>query len=86
MLDRYEDIVNYFPNEQLKGEAFPFFIYWLIEKVLLFDINTLSEDGAHTIFLTMNGRELSLNSAKMIKAYLIQQVAEADSIEVNNQW
>lgn len=85
MLDRYKDIVDYFPDE-LKGEALPFFIYWLIEKVLLLEIDTPSEDEAHTIFLTMNDRGLSLNSAEMMKAYVIQQVAEEDRIEVNRQW
>lgn len=85
MLDRYEDVETLFPDE-LKGEALPFFIYWLIEKVLLLEIDTPSEDEAHTIFLTMNDRGLSLNSAEMMKAYIIQQVAESDRIEVNHQW
>lgn len=85
MLDRYEDIAECFPDD-LKGEALPYFIYWLIEKVLLLEINTPSEDEAHTIFLTMNDRGLSLNSAEMMKAYIIQQVAEKDRIEVNHQW
>ena len=85
LMDRYEDIVNSFPDE-LKGEALPFFIYWLITKVLLLEIDTPSEDEAHTIFLTMNDRGLSLNSAEMMKAFVIQQVFEADRIEVNRQW
>ncbi len=34
----------------------------------------------------MNDRGLSLNSAEMMKAYIIQQVAEADRIEVNRKW
>lgn len=85
MLDRYEDIVECFPDE-LKGEALPFFIYWLIEKVLLLEIDTPSEDEAHTIFLTMNDRGLSLNSAEMMKAYIIQQVTESERLDVNHQW
>lgn len=85
MLDRYNDIEECFPDD-LKGEALPFFIYWLIERVLLLEIDTPSEDEAHTIFLTMNDRGLSLNSAEMMKAFIIQQVAEADRIEVNHQW
>ncbi len=85
MFDRYKDIIEYFPDE-LKGEALSFFIYWLVEKVLLLEIDTPSEDEAHTIFLTMNDRGLSLNSAEMMKAYIIQQVAETDRIEVNHQW
>jgi uncharacterized protein with ParB-like and HNH nuclease domain len=85
MVDRYQDIVDYFPDD-LKGEALPYFIYWLIEKVLLLEIDTPSEDEAHTIFLTMNDRGLSLNSAEMLKAYIIQQVAEDDRISVNHVW
>ncbi|MFK5586131.1 DUF262 domain-containing protein [Lactobacillus delbrueckii] len=85
MLARYSDIEDYFPNE-LKGEALPFFINWVVEKVLLLEIDTPSEDEAHTIFLTMNDRGLSLNSAEMMKAYIIQQVAEPDRLEANHKW
>lgn len=85
MFDRYSEIVEFFPDE-LKGEALPYFIYWITEKVLLLEIDTPSEDEAHTIFLTMNDRGLSLNSAEMMKAYIIQQVAELDRIDVNHQW
>ncbi len=85
MLDRYRDIADCFPDE-LKGEPLLFFIDWLIHKVLLLEIDTPSEDEAHTIFLTMNDRGLSLNSAEMMKAYVIQHVAESDRVEVNHQW
>ena len=85
MLDRYKDIEELFPDE-LKGEALPYFIYWIKEKVLLLEIDTPSEDEAHTIFLTMNDRGLSLNSAEMMKAYIIQQIAEADRANVNHKW
>lgn len=85
LLDRYRDIEDLFPDE-LKGDALPYFIYWLIEKVLLLEIDTPSEDEAHTIFLTMNDRGLSLNSAEMMKAYVIQHVAEGDRERVNAAW
>ena len=85
MLERYKDIVELFPDE-LKGEALEYFIYWLKEKVLLLEIDTPSEDEAHTIFLTMNDRGLSLNSAEMMKAYVMQQIAEADRSTVNHRW
>ena len=85
MLARYSNIEDYFPDE-LKDEALPFFINWVVEKVLLLEIDTPSEDEAHTIFLTMNDRGLSLNSAEMMKAYIIQQVAEPDRVEANHKW
>ncbi len=85
MMERYEDIKDLFPDE-LKGEALEYFIYWLKEKVLLLEIDTPSEDEAHTIFLTMNDRGLSLNSAEMMKAYVMQQITEEDRYPVNQRW
>ena len=85
LMDRYSDIEDLFPDE-LKGEGLPYFIYSLINKVLLLEIDTPSEDEAHTIFLTMNDRGLSLNSAEMLKAFIIQQVDEKDRDLVNRQW
>lgn len=85
LLARYSDIEELFPDD-LKGEALPYFIYWLKGKVLLLEIDTPSEDEAHTIFLTMNDRGLSLNSAEMLKAFIIQQVDEADRNSVNKVW
>lgn len=85
MLERYADIEEKF-SDDLKGEVLPFFIYWLINKVLLLEIETPSEDEAHTIFLTMNDRGLSLNSAEMMKAFILQQVREKDRKEANEQW
>lgn len=85
LLARYEDIEEIFPDD-LKGKALPYFIYWLKGKVIFLEIDTPSEDAAHTIFLTMNDRGLSLNSAEMLKAFIIQQVGEADRNEVNKIW
>ena len=85
MMDRYRDIEDLFPDD-LKGEALEYFIYWLKEKVLLLEIDTPSEDEAHTIFLTRNDRGLSLNSAEMMKAYVMQQIVEADRALVNHRW
>lgn len=85
LLARYSDIEELFPDD-LKREALPYFIYWLKGKVLLLEIDTPSEDEAHTIFLTMNDRGLSLNSAEMLKAFIIQQVDEADRDSVNKVW
>ena len=85
LMQRYADIEEVFPDD-LKGEALPYFIYWLKSKVLLLEIDTPSEDEAHTIFLTMNDRGLSLNSAEMLKAFIIQQVNESDRDAVNKIW
>ena len=43
-----------------------------MHKILLLEIVTPSEQEAHTIFITMNDRGLSLNSAEMLKAFVLQ--------------
>ena len=85
MIARYQQIVDEFP-EELKGDALPFFIYWLIEKVLFLELDTDSEEEAYTIFLTMNDRGLSLNSAEMLKAFVMQQIKNRSLTSINKQW
>ena len=46
-----------FPDE-LRGEALPFFVDWLMENVHLVEITAYSDDDAYTIFETMNDRGL----------------------------
>ena len=85
MLRRYMDIVELFPDE-LKGEALPYFIYWIKDKVLLLEVDTLNDEDAYTIFVTMNDRGLSLNSSEMMKGFITQKVAPGDQVMVNHRW
>lgn len=85
MLRRYEDIKELFPDE-LKREALPFFIYWLKDKVLLLEVDTLDNKDAYTIFVTMNDRGLSLNSSEMMKGFVTRKVTAEDQGTVNHKW
>ncbi len=85
MLHRYLNIVELFPDE-LKGEALPYFIYWLKDKVLMLEIDTPNDEDAYTIFVTMNDRGLSLNSAEMMKGFITQKVPAGDQVSVNHKW
>lgn len=85
MLRRYSDIDELFPDE-LKGEALPYFIYWLTGKVLLLEIDTDNDEDAYTIFVTMNDRGLSLNSSEMMKGFITQKVGVGDKVSVNHKW
>ena len=51
--------VTLFP-EELRDDALPYFIDWLLENVHLVEITAYSDDDAYTIFETMNDRGLSL--------------------------
>ena len=86
MKQRYMDIADIFPDE-LKQEPLQFFTYWLIEKVLFMEIVTPTEQDAHKIFVTMNDRGLSLNSAEMLKGYLLSEIKDNDfRNEANSIW
>jgi len=70
LVERYEDIKELFP-EEIKGDALPFFIDWLKEKIVFVKILAYSDENAYTIFETMNDRGLNLTPTEMLKGYLL---------------
>lgn len=82
---RYADLASYFPDE-LRNEALPYFIDWLLENVHLVEITAYSDDDAYTIFETMNDRGLSLSPTDMLKGYLLANIDEAKRTAANNRW
>ncbi len=85
LVARYRDIEGAFP-EELRGEALPYFIDWLLENVHLVEITAYSDDDAYTIFETMNDRGLSLSPTDMLKGYLLANIDEGQRVTANNLW
>lgn len=77
ILGRYSDIGESFP-EELREDALPYFVDWLIENVHLVEIIAYSDGDAYTIFETMNDRGLSLSPADMLKGYLLANITDPD--------
>lgn len=77
ILDRYEDMKDLFPDE-LRGNALPYFVDWLVENVHLVEITAYSDSDAYTIFETMNDRGLSLTPADMLKGYLLANISDPE--------
>ena len=86
MLERYEDIVQSFP-EELTKEALPYFIDWFVENVVIVEITAYSDENAYTIFETMNDRGLNLTSSEMLKGYVLSKITDSrQRIEINDIW
>ncbi|TET21446.1 MAG: DUF262 domain-containing protein [Candidatus Stahlbacteria bacterium] len=85
LVDRYADVEQNFP-EELKGTALPYFIDWLLEKVILVEIMAESDDDAYTIFESMNDRGKQLSPTDMLKGYLISQIDVSERSRVNEVW
>jgi len=86
MAERYQDIVGAFP-EELKNEAFPYFIDWLKYNVVMVEIIAYSDENAYTIFETMNDRGLNLSSPEMLKGFILSRFDHADKRQkANNIW
>lgn len=86
MLERYQDIEQFFP-EELKKEAFPHFVDWLKYNVILVKITANSDENAYTIFETMNDRGLSLTSAEMLKGFILSKFKNAEARKrANETW
>lgn len=82
---RYADLETQFP-EDLRTDALPYFIDWLLENVHLIEITAYSDDDAYTIFETMNDRGLSLSPVDMLKGYLLAKIDERHRTSASNRW
>ena len=85
MVERYADIEAAFP-EEIKGDAFPYFLDWLKYNVILVEITAYSDDNAYTIFESMNDRGLNLTSTEMLKGYMLSRFRESKDREKANQF
>ena len=83
--ERYQDITAYFPAE-LRDDALPHFIYWLIGRVHLVEITAYTDQEAYTMFETMNDRGLSLSPTEMLKGYLLANMDPHRRTPANNLW
>ena len=85
LVQRYRDLESGFP-EELRNEALPYFIDWLLENVHLVEITAYSDDDAYTIFETMNDRGLSLSPTDMLKGYLLANTDKEKRTAANAHW
>lgn len=86
IMARYGDIAEFFPDE-LRAQALPYFVDWLIENVHLVEITAYSDSDAYTIFETMNDRGLSLAPADMLKGYLLAHITDTeDRVQAGKVW
>ncbi len=85
LVHRYRDLEEAFP-EDLRADALPYFIDWLLENVHLVEITAYSDDDAYTIFETMNDRGLSLSPTDMLKGYLLANTNEQKRTAANSRW
>jgi uncharacterized protein with ParB-like and HNH nuclease domain len=84
MAGRYQDIVEAFP-EELKNDAFPFFIDWFKYNVIMVEIIAYSDENAYTIFETMNDRGLNLTPSEMLKGFILSRFDHADKRQKANE-
>ena len=66
--ERFCDIQSLFPAE-LVGDVLPFFVDWLLNRVVLVDIGTTEKEMALEIFESMNDRGLQLSNRDLLKSY-----------------
>ena len=84
MVARFGDIDNVFPDE-INAHAFPYFIDWLKERVVLVEIVAYSDENAYTVFETMNDRGLNLTPTEMLKGYLLSRIKTSKDRQAADQ-
>lgn len=84
---RYNDIIDVFPDDDIKDKMLLHFCDWLAEKVFFIEIVATTEQDAHKVFVTMNDRGLSLTSTEMLKGYLLSEIKDDIKREkLNDIW
>ena len=82
--DRYQNIVNLYPDD-LKKSTLPYFSDWLLERVVLVEIGTTDQNMALEVFETMNDRGLRLSNTDMLKGFLLARIGDPKTIEPANE-
>jgi len=84
MCQRYRELVEDFPAA-LRGEALPFFVDWLLERVFLVEITARNRDHGWEIFESMNDRGARLTPLDLLKSFLLSR-ADKDHSALNAIW
>jgi hypothetical protein len=82
---RFTDLDELFPID-LQDDDLPFFIYWLLDRVILVEISTHDDRLALETFETMNDRGLRLNAADLLKSFLLQHANPANRAQISHVW
>ncbi|AIQ53810.1 DUF262 domain-containing protein [Paenibacillus sp. FSL R7-0331] len=65
----------------------PFFIDYLVEKVMLIEIMVQTENEAHRVFVTMNDRGLRLGPLDLLKGRMLSKIRDDASLkECHRNW
>lgn len=68
-------------------DAIPYFIDYVVERVLIIDISVASEAEAHRVFVTMNDRGLRLGPIDLLKGQILSRIPNpADSQSCHTTW
>lgn len=87
MVNRYADICNCFPTDEIKDDILKAFVYWVKDNLVLVKITALSEENAYTIFETMNDRGVPLTASDMLKGFILSKFHRDENRNaVNAQW
>jgi hypothetical protein len=85
MIERYADIDDLF-SADLQDDDLPFFIYWLLDRVIVVEISTQDAQLALETFETMNDRGLRLTAADLLKSFLLKSAHRADQAKISRTW
>jgi len=82
---RYTEI-NDILDDEVK-QYLPYFVDWVMNRVVLFEIVVPAEHEAHKVFVTMNDRGLKLSPIDMLKGFLLSRIQNSSKhATAHNLW
>jgi uncharacterized protein with ParB-like and HNH nuclease domain len=72
---------------KLQSNQIPFFVDYLTQCVILFEITVPGEQDGHKVFVTMNDRGLKLSPIDLLKGYMLSSIQDdAQNVEAHKVW
>ena len=82
--DAADELDTVFPQD-LRGEALPYFVDWLLNRVCMVGIKALDRDQGWEIYESVNDRGVRLGPLDLLKSFLLRHMTrETDGMDV--QW
>ncbi|TWI69957.1 uncharacterized protein DUF1524 [Pseudoduganella lurida] len=72
---------------KLEPTQVPFFVDYLTQCVVLFEISVPGEQDGHKVFVTMNDRGLKLSPIDLLKGYLLSSIPDdSENVAAHQTW
>lgn len=86
LIDRFTDISDYIDNKQMDEHKLTAFIYFVLNKLVIVDLEIERQEDTPMIFEVINDRGESLKPFEILKGKMVGALSKDDSQSYSDKW